>query len=458
MRIFILFYILCIPSFAISSQWQTVVDDETLQLQQVDEQDTKQPIKRQEQPALKTDTTDEPDDSLATAIGQGGDFFRQMRQNGKEEQETVTATIEFVKQLTGIADAGLSDDNCTIWLVNKDGFSGMIIFKSIQENDKKEQTEHARREQQQRAPISEFSNFSASAQPNKKRAIILEPFESKDSKSGDLKDGSPEMITRTLKEAGIEVTHLRGTEVKIGQFAELGQYDIVYIHTHTGYKKGNCTWMSGEKITEEKTKKYREQYGDSVYIGETGTLIGSGIKTYSINADFIRQIKPFNNSIVYVSGCNSNSGKEKNTMSKALKERGASVYLGYDGLMMGGYATANTDVKFFDFLMQGYSIEEAINQKPSGHYGYAQGFKFAGRLRAGGKNLSATVEIEKDKRIAILKNEHRRLQGVIEALKDKIQADPRNAKVTSWEKKMTRIRSRQKDIYQRVLALKKGTG
>lgn len=382
--------------------------------------------------------------SIEDAVNKTAEFFKTRREAGDEEKVAAAATVAFARQLGGVKDAGIAEDECTIWLEGENGQAGIFIFKPMEESAANTDVEAPAGEvRAQDAP-----SVTVPARVGGRKAIVLEPFET--DTGGDLKDPSPEEIVATMKQAGIDVTHVRGRDAGIETFSRLGEYDIVYVHTHCGLQKKKEMWMSGEHVTPEKTAEYAKKYGDSVFVGTSSRTE----PTYSMNADFIRKIKPFQGSLVYVSGCNSSpTNKTPTSMAAALKERGASAYMGYDGFMLAKYATCHTDVEFFKYLiLYGLTVKECLAKKPSGRYLFARPLSLA-RLRPAG-NGDARVEIDKDKRIECLKAEHRRLQGELLVLNDKIQADPSSSKVPDWEKSMIQIRKRQAEIYQRVLALK----
>ncbi len=382
---------------------------------------------------------------IEDALNKAAESFKARREAGDEEQVAAAAAVAYARQLGGVKDAGIAEDDCTIWLEGENGQSGIFIFKPMEASAANTDAEAPAGEGRAKDAEAE----TVSARVGGKRAIVLEPFET--DTGGDLKDESPEAIVATMKQAGIDVTHVRGRDAGIETFSRLGEYDIVYMHTHCGWKKQN-TWMSGEPVTPEKTEEYTRKYGDSVFVGKTG----SGELTYTVNADFIRKIKPFQGTLVYISGCNSSTRAEESTsIVTALKERGASAHVGYDGYMMAGYATAFTDVEFFRYLiLDGLTVEECLAKKPNPEYGKAHmSWPYKGRLKPAGKS-EVSIEIDKDKRIESLKAEHRRLQAELLVLNDKIQAAPSSSQVPDWEAKMTRIRDRQAEIYQRVLALK----
>jgi len=391
---------------------------------------------------------------IQAALNDGASFFASRIQAGDAEPVAVEATVAYMAKLPGVRETGAAEDGCSIRLECAVGTSGMFIFKPMEKSDAgSEQASEVSPE-----PVADTSDRAGNAPVTgsaPKRAIILEPFENTTG-GGSLPDGSPEQISQTLRDAGIEVTHVRGEDAGIQQFSQLGAYDIVYMHTHCGWTKGN-TWMSGEAVTPEKTEAYRKQYGDAVIIGKTS----DGEMTYTITADFIRKIDPFKGTLVYISGCNSATATEQQkSIAAALEERGAAAHIGYDGYMLAKYATANTDVDFFKYLvLHGLSVDEARAKNPSVHYGKAHPVEkvFKGRVRSAGKGTT-TVELAKDKRIEILKAEHRRLQAELVALSEKIQAAwsiGSSSSVSEWEARMTAIRAQQKDIYQRVLALNK---
>ncbi len=442
--------LLFITKLAISSEWDTIVDFK-------DTPTTKNVYSTTGSFDPKSEDPTQTEDLISSAVDKGADYYKKLRKSGKEEPEASISTVDFIKTLEGIEAAGVSADECTIWLEDTQGSSGTIIFKPMEQTNKVE---------------PEITTFPAddnpTTPPNGKRAIILEPFETTDGKGGELKNNDPEKISKTLKDAGITVTHLRGKDVSVEELSKLGKYDIVYIHTHCGYKKTDgSNLMSGEKVTDKNTRKYQKKYGKGVGVGKVvtskfinGLTFGNWgvIKTYKINGDFIRKNISFKDTIVYVSGCNSNRGKDGNSMAKALKEKGASIYLGYTGFASPSYVTHWTDVQFFKYLVQhGLSVEDALKQKPNSDYGHVYPSKFSGLLKQRGNNPKVTIDIANDKRIELLKAEHRSLQQRLLELRDKIQTNPRSNDVKFWEKEMSRIRVKQKEIYLRVLALKKAS-
>jgi len=393
----------------------------------------------------QTVITEEMHNSMISVIDLGANFYEQqiVAQN-INEQEALINTIGKISSFSDVASCGLSNDNSTIWIKYVSGVRSFIITKPMEESSGEDKYSNIENDLPNRR-VLHAGVFSAPP-PNKKKAIVLEPFDHNG--SGGLKDSSPEKIVSTLQESGFEVKYARNSDVTINLLTTLNKYDVIYIHTHSGYNEDDVFLMSGEKVTAAKTNLYENKYGNSV---DFGTVDGE--KGYCITPEFFKSIKGFPNSLVYVSGCNT---LKNNSMANALKTAGVSVYLGYNNYMMKGYATANTDVMFFKYLTKdGLSVSDALDKKPNNHYKKSHPFYSLsiGSLKTNG-NINMTLGISTDILIRELKAEHKSLSVELNALNDKIQNDMYSSQVTLWEAKMTKIRIRQKEIYQRVLELK----
>lgn len=420
-----------------------------------------QPLRTiQEQPG----ESDSSKDETSAILQLGNKHLESLRTEGQEEQAALVNTVEYLRQLPEVTDAGLSDDGATIWVRSAMGVQGLLITRSMEDNPESQsasQPESApqrtvvrRVEPQYSSPfdnslISSSRSLFRDNGTNAPKALIIEPYDN--TGSGGLADQYPEQIGNTLASAGYKITHIQNKDAGVEQFSTMNQYDIIYIYTHCGTIQKQTSWMTGEEVTAEKTRKYKKLYGDGVAIGKVGGKAG-----YCITPAFFKKVKGFPGSVVYVNGCNSNADPKNNPMGKALKQAGASEYLGYDFFVLKDFATYNTDLDFFKYLtIHGLSIDEALNKKPSRFYGRSHNF-FKGKIRPKGINPGFTIPVDSAKRIEMLKAEHRALQEELNSINNIIQANMHSSQVDKLSYRMDVIRHKQKEIFARVKLLRQG--
>lgn len=193
------------------------------------------------------------------------------------------------------------------------------------------------------------------------RALVLEPFESE----LHLPSGAGSGEASALTAAGFRVDGpVTDTAVTPTTLSTLAQYNVVYMHTHTGVdQNGAGVLATGEPAS------------CSPYVSPDGTVATVGVAGstqcfHAITAAFIRkQVGQFpSNALVYVNGCDLLDAAD---FLQVFAEHGVGVTLSWNGEATGfdGYLSS---LALFNQLGQGATVSHALTTLYANHYGTSQ--------------------------------------------------------------------------------------
>src|SRR5206468_551724 len=138
--------------------------------------------------------------------------------------------------------------------------------------------------------------------------------------------GQPEVDD--LQAAGFSVDQGYDTSVTIAVLASLAQYNVVYIHTHSGYVNGRWAVSSGEPVNGDPAVQPYVSDGSVIYTGVAG---GGNQTWYAITPKFVTShMGHFGaHSFLFVNGCEL---LDSGDFWQALASQGAGAMVSWNGL------------------------------------------------------------------------------------------------------------------------------
>lgn len=145
-----------------------------------------------------------------------------------------------------------------------------------------------------------------------------------------------ETATNTLKQAGYSVDYYPGEQVTVEFYRNLPThgYEFMILRVHsTAANPEMVTLFTSERY--EKTKYIYEQLrGDIVSVAFSQDEADKGILYFGVNPLFVTQSMKgrFQNTKIIMTGCD---GLSNTKMAEAFIEKGARVYIGWNGSILG---------------------------------------------------------------------------------------------------------------------------
>jgi hypothetical protein len=319
------------------------------------------------------------------------------------EEKARQDTVNWLKEQSIIADAGLSEDGTTIWIDYANGVKGAILTATQVEESAPASVSSLRQAYRSLKPVSMMATnlrqdlSSAGNHPNmvgNHKALVLCPFEHQI--KADAKEAT-DQIREHLSNCSFVVEYRSNEEVTVELLRVINHYGVIYLDTHgllwkEGIQKGETALCSGEKAT---TRRSNGIYAKDISKGSIGieTTVGDSDETYYfVFPSFFKHYSGngYPKSLVYVSACNSLTRKD---MANTFLAEGAAVYIGYKGVTSIGYAERVTDEPFFRFLAKKcITVEDAKNWKRKQGYGWGHPL-LLGKMLFGGSGKTVICEV-----------------------------------------------------------------
>jgi hypothetical protein len=267
--------------------------------------------------------------------------------------ESASKVIQWLGQQPAIRSAWLGRDARTVDIRFRDGVGGAILPGTV------------RAAAIGSAPtVRRIIPDALPHQSSGARAAVLEPFASELGLGSFA--GQPEVDA--LQAAGFTVDQANDTGVSIGTFASLAQYNVVYMHTHSGYVGSQWAVASGEQVNGDPTVQPYLQDGSVIYTGVAG---GGGRTWYAITSSFVtKHMGRFaSKAILFINGCDLLNSSD---FWQAFSNQGAGAMISWNGLgaAKDDYLSA---AAFFSFMRQGQTISQAMSNTYSAGYGSSSG-------------------------------------------------------------------------------------
>jgi len=167
-----------------------------------------------------------------------------------------------------------------------------------------------------------------------------------------------------LEDCGFTVDIYSGDQITVNFFRTLTShnYDLIILRAHSGLlgvdpQVTNRVWLFTN-----------EEYNSGRYVPEQlanrltyGKVTDSGTWVFALSAEFINEsvTGEFNNTVVVMMGC---SGLYRMDLAEAFVDRGASVYLGWDGSVVLDYVDRATGVLLDKLCSEELTITAVVTE------------------------------------------------------------------------------------------------
>jgi hypothetical protein len=160
-------------------------------------------------------------------------------------------------------------------------------------------------------------------------------------------------VTQILKDANFtEVHYIK--DVTVGFYEKLPTYGygliILRIHSTVRKNKDLVDLFTNEPYEEGKYSKTGVM---------KATIFGSNEEFFAVGPEFVRETMKgtFENSVIIAMGCN---GTTNFSMAEALKDKGASVYIGWNGWVDPDYTDAATELLLKYLLLENKTVADSV--------------------------------------------------------------------------------------------------
>ncbi|MGH2444190.1 MAG: hypothetical protein ACRDFX_13625, partial [Chloroflexota bacterium] len=283
------------------------------------------------------------------ALAQGTDAATISQAAARLSRQTPARVIRWLDTRRSVSDARIGSDGRSLEIRFRDGGS-MAILPALGSY----------------TPVSGASRllqrhaFARSYQPspNAPRALVLEPFATELGLGSQA--GAPEITA--LQAAGFRVDQASDTQVTTGLMASLPNYNVVYMHTHTGVgPDGHGVLATGEVAS---CNPYTSPDGTI----QTVTVAGNTSQCFSaITSRYVAlHFGQFPaHALVFLNGCALLNSTE---FMQGLADKGVGVTLSWDNdsTARDGFLSG---AAFFNEMGQGDSVSAALSALRNAGYG-----------------------------------------------------------------------------------------
>lgn len=162
-----------------------------------------------------------------------------------------------------------------------------------------------------------------------------------------------------LETAGFNVTYYKGQEVTVDFYMTLPlrRYSLIVLRVHSAVYESQVALFTSEPYLQHKYS-----FEDQALYQVAYSPYHEGDPTYfGVKPEFVREFMKgkFDNATIIVMGCN---GLTYSSMAEAFIEKGAKVYVGWDGLVTASHTDQATAHLLESLVTKNQTIEEAVNE------------------------------------------------------------------------------------------------
>lgn len=165
--------------------------------------------------------------------------------------------------------------------------------------------------------------------------------------------------TTMLEAAGFHVDYYRGEDVTVDFYRNLASHDygllVLRVHSGVGQYSDVVILYTSENYTETYLREQLKGQLVKVCIQKGGPAY------FGITPNFVRECMSghFHNTIVILMGCD---GLEKNDMAKAFIEKGARLFISWDGPVMPDHTDKTTKHMLLNLVAKNQTIQNAVTE------------------------------------------------------------------------------------------------
>jgi hypothetical protein len=164
-------------------------------------------------------------------------------------------------------------------------------------------------------------------------------------------------VNNTLMSAGFTVDYYNYSQITVDFYRQLPskRYSLIILRVHSGIGRysGLTSFYTSENYSD--WAHYWEQTNKEVVAVD---YVQNGPTYFAITSNFIRASDICKNSTVIMMGCD---GLNKTDMAKAFIEKGAKVYIGWDGPISPEHTDKATEQLIRNIVPKNQTISEAID-------------------------------------------------------------------------------------------------
>ena len=278
-----------------------------------------------------------------------------------ETIEELASHLDKIKKIKGVSDAWTT--NSSLFVEVKGGFNLSWLYTPGFETLDRNVTSFSEKEMLVNNAVESRGITNATHQLDGKKTVCIINACNHD----DVKQQYRE-LGNLFEMAGFEVFYEIGNEADRDFFEDtFDSYDIIFLITHGTYDNKEKHWFtSGEYYDDEDFIDMLQLVGYSFYGYwgvETVNEEGKEVKYWKFSENFIKdKMGNLNNAIIFNTACHSLEGN--NSVAEILKDKGASVYVGYDATNCQGY---NAGITFFENMLKGMTVEQAFEHLPQNY-------------------------------------------------------------------------------------------
>ena len=267
-------------------------------------------------------------------------------------------TVEWLKQQTGVKDAGLSEDHYNIWIDYESGLAGVILI-------------HTNGIRGGGPPATQRINQLTIPLSRQNRGILIKTGLSDD--EGDIVESKNVLVYDVFnwqfntddegpsihdmfsnsKCPKFTVTYLKDTLCTVDEVRNFTQYGTIAIITHGGCYKERSLFLTGEVAD---SANFMHHLID-LLSGRIAIATLEGKPYYAILPSFISNLsETFPKSIIYNGAC----GSSFPFMSNAFIGRGAATYFGFTKSVHSNFAKYVAEELFDKLINEGKATGEAF--------------------------------------------------------------------------------------------------
>lgn len=166
-----------------------------------------------------------------------------------------------------------------------------------------------------------------------------------------------ENVKKMLTSANFTVDYYNYSQVTVDFYRQLPskRYSLIILRVHSGVGQysGLTTFYTSENYSD--LAYYWEKWNKQVV---AVNYVENGPTYFAITSNFVKALDICKNSTVIMMGCN---GTEKDDMAKAFIEKGANVYIGWDGSVSPEHTDKATEQLLINIITKNQTIDEAID-------------------------------------------------------------------------------------------------
>jgi hypothetical protein len=167
-----------------------------------------------------------------------------------------------------------------------------------------------------------------------------------------------------LKQAGYAVDYFPGEKVTVSFYRNLlaQDYRLIILRVHCGISNETQEIGLFSAQAYSQPSPLDALYGDVLY-GRVGTATyhdppqPGEIAYCAIREGFVKQYGNFDNTTVIMMGC---YGLSYTGMAQAFKDKGAKVYIGWDGLMNADHSDEATTILLKHLVLENQTVNQAV--------------------------------------------------------------------------------------------------